>query len=135
VAVDGRGLEDAEVVELGSGRRTRLAGGKGGGSVYEYLFVADGRLLVQHVAPDRDSNEFRNRLLLWHPGTGTLLGEWAEPIRLSYPGQQPEYLVAAGAGAVLTIRPDGSIARWRFSPDAWAARLCGLAGDLDATQR
>lgn len=126
---------EADVVDLDSGRRTRLAGGKDGGSLSEYIFIADGRLLVEHVAPDRDSNELRNRLLLWHPSTGTLLGEWAEPIRLRYPGQQQEYLVAAGADAVLTIRTDGSIAAWRFSPDTWADRLCDLAGDLDPAQQ
>lgn len=132
--IHGKGPEP-EVVDLSNGNRTRLTGGQGRGSYSEYVFLAAGRLLVQHVVPDRDSYEARNRLLLWYPDTGTLLGEWSEPTRLEYPGQQPDYLVAAGDKAVLTIRADGSIAVWRFSPDDWANHLCNLAGDLDPTQQ
>ena len=82
-----------------------------------------------------DSNEFRNRLLLGYIATGTLIGEWSEPIRQTYLGQQSKYLEAAGDKSVLTIRADGSIAVWRVSPDNWADHLCGLAGDLDPAQQ
>ncbi len=129
------GRPEPEIVNLSNGKRTRLAGGQGRGSYSQYVFLAAGRLLIQHVVPDRDSIESRNRLLLWYPDTGTLLGEWSEPTRLEYPGQQSDYLVAAGDKTVLTIRADGSIAVWRFSPNDWANHLCDLAGDLDPTQQ
>jgi hypothetical protein len=129
------GQTEPEITDLSNGKRTQLAGDQGRGSYSQHTFLAAGRLLVQHVGPDRDSYEPRNRLLLWYPETGTLLGEWSEPIRLAYPGQQSEHLVAVGDETVLTIRVDGSIAMWRISPENWANHLCELAGDLDPTQQ
>ncbi|MFJ6671839.1 TIR domain-containing protein [Actinosynnema sp. NPDC091369] len=136
VVISGSGPE-AEVVDLATAARTRLGGGSGPAAwlLTEYGFLGGTDLLVQHTTPHRDANDFRNRLLVWHTGTGTLLGEWPEPIRLRVPGQQPYHVAVAGDHTALTVRPDGSIAAWHVHPDAWARSLCGTFGDLDEDQR
>lgn len=141
VAHDGRYVvirtdrPEAELVEVLGGRHIPLLGGQGRGSLSEFGFVGGTGLILQHVVPDRDSEELRNRLLLWHGETGSLLGEWEEPLRLASPSDGDSYLVMAADGTALTVRANGGIAVWPISPDAWAAKLCALAGDLDATQR
>ena len=87
------------------------------------------------VTPNRDANELRNRLLLWHWETGSLIGEWPDPLQLAYPGQQDHHVVAAGDHTALTVLVDGGIAAWRVSPEAWADSLCDTFGDLDQAQQ
>jgi hypothetical protein len=87
------------------------------------------------VIPDRDSNELHNRLLLWHRETGSLLGEWEDPTRLTSPGEQEDFIATAGEHTALTVRADGSVAAWHMSPESWADDLCTMFGDLDAGRR
>ncbi|MFE9750336.1 toll/interleukin-1 receptor domain-containing protein [Saccharothrix saharensis] len=136
VVIGGYGPE-AEVVDLATAGRTRLVGGSGPAAwmLTEYGFLGDTDLLVQHTVPHRDANDFRNRLLVWHTGTGTLVGEWPEPTRQRAPGQQPYHVAVAGDHTALTVRPDGSIAAWHVHPEAWARSLCATFGDLDEEQR
>ncbi|MBB5801428.1 hypothetical protein F4560_001196 [Saccharothrix ecbatanensis] len=136
VVISGDGPE-ADVVDLDTGARTRLAGGSGPAAplLTEYGFLGDSGLLVQHTISHRDGNDLRNRLLLWHVDTGALLGEWPEPTRLRIPGQQPHHVAIAADHTALTVRADGSIAAWHVHPDAWARSLCDAFGDLDGDQR
>jgi hypothetical protein len=128
---------EAEVIVLDTRKRISLAGGKGTGDWLgtEYSFVGTTGLIVQQVTPDRDANEMRNRLQLWHADSGALLGEWQDPTRLDFPGQQEHDVVVAGGHLALTVRADGGIAAWELSPESWADSLCGTFGDLDAAQQ
>ena len=128
----------ADVVEVATGKRTPLVAGYGPSpdpQGTEHAFAGTGGLLVQQVTPNRDANELRNRLLLWHWETGSLIGEWPDPLQLAYPGQQDHHVVAAGDHTALTVLVDGGIAAWRVSPEAWADSLCDTFGDLDQAQQ
>ncbi len=136
--VVGGSKPQADVVELATGKRTPLVGGYGVSpdpQGTEHAFVGASGLIVQQVTPNRDADELRNRLLVWHQETGSLIGEWQDPYRQTFPGQQDFHVVVAGDHTALTVLVNGAIAAWRVSPEAWADSLCEVFGDFDPQQQ